>query len=154
MQALDTFLFEDLHAWNVYSSSRAGCSCTLGSRLELSQVACQLFTQCDLHVHDQHDTYGFRLLKYLYYVAVITSSLCQGRVTKYLGGRHTMLRTGSSAHSCMKCQVICEAAVSMMGSPLCQRALPPFPPAWPCALLVAPPILVVAALACSMHGLS
>lgn len=56
MQALDTFLFEDLHAWNVYSSSRAGCSCTLGSRLELSQVACQLFTQCDLHVHDQHDT--------------------------------------------------------------------------------------------------
>lgn len=44
-----------------------------------------------------------------------------------------------------------KAAVSMMGSPLCQRALQPFPPAWPCALLVAPPILVVAALACSTH---
>ena len=68
-------------------------------------------------------------------------------MTEHLGGRHNLLKTQlnqTPGHD--------HAAVSMFGSPPCQKALPPFPPAWPCALLAAPPILVVAALACSTHG--
>ena len=38
--------------------------------------------------------------------------------------------------------------------PPCQMALLPFPLALPCALLVAPPILVAAALACETGQMS
>ena len=49
---LHTFLLEDLHAWNVYSSCRSGGCGVAGGRLELGQIARQLFTKSDLHGHD------------------------------------------------------------------------------------------------------
>ena len=44
-----TFLLEYLHAWDANISSGGSCGFALSSRLELDQVAGQLFTQCHLH---------------------------------------------------------------------------------------------------------